>query len=119
MEYKYRNGLGEIRVIDILDWYDRPIIFSCKDDKEQDYIAILVDETKVSEVFLFVPLSFKRKKEIESGRVNVRNMILNVEGGFIWEVHEPFGDNKVGRKIKRMVSSLKEEELPSENFFLY
>lgn len=45
--------LGKLQYLKIYDYYDFPILFSCKNEKGEVYLGIWVDEINSGHVFLF------------------------------------------------------------------
>jgi len=45
--------LGNLEYLEIYDYYDFPILFSCKNERDEVYLAICVDEINSGHIFLF------------------------------------------------------------------
>lgn len=45
--------LGKLEYVEIYDYYDFPILFSCKNEKDEVYLGIYVDRINSGDVFLF------------------------------------------------------------------
>jgi len=45
--------LGKLEYLEIYDYYDFPILFSCKNERDEVYLAICVDEKESNHIFLF------------------------------------------------------------------
>jgi len=45
--------LGKLEYLEIYDYYDIPILFSCKNERGEVYLAICVDKINSGHVFLF------------------------------------------------------------------
>lgn len=48
--------LGNLEYLEIYDYYDFPIFFSCKNEKDEVYLGIWVDEINSGHVFLFAKI---------------------------------------------------------------
>lgn len=48
--------LGELETVTVYNYCDFPMLFSCKNEKNEFYLAILVDEIDFSRVFLYAKI---------------------------------------------------------------
>ena len=113
----FKTPLGEMKVVDVLLYYDRPFIFHCKDIVDSQYIVHLIDDDDDGEHWFMVPSSSYRIECVRIGKISLRDSILFAEHGWIWEVTTPYNGD-LGKKIKRLCASLGENDLPDEDLIL-
>lgn len=110
----FKSPLGELKVKEMLLYYDRPFIFYCEDDVGTCYIAHLVDDDENGECWFLVPSSRLRVEHLRCGKITLRQSILNAEPGWIWQITTPY-DGSEGLLEKRECKNLDERDLPAED----
>ncbi|MEW9122033.1 MAG: DUF6575 domain-containing protein [Thermotaleaceae bacterium] len=113
----FTTPLGEMKIVEHYLFYDRPFIFLCEDKVSNKFVVHLVDDDERSEKWFFVPTSNLRVEAVRTGRISLRDSIINAETGVIWEVTTPF-DGSEGSALIRNCSSLTETDLPGPNAVL-
>jgi len=78
--------LGKLELIEVYEYYDTPCLFSCRNASGHLFIAILFDQTKKNEKWLYASMSQRRFENIRAGLIDIRNAFFNSEDGFIYEV---------------------------------
>lgn len=107
----FRTPLGNMKILEMFLYYDRPFIFLCEDDIGTKYIVHLIDEDDVGERWFLVPSSDIRVEYVRTGRITLRNSIIQAEGGWIWEVITPY-DSSEGDFFKKECSIIIDLDLP-------
>lgn len=107
----FHTPAGNMRVLNVLLYYDGPALFSCEDPSGQKYIVFLVEETEEGERWFLVPVSNARLERIRAGELGLRECVQNPEGGFLLDVFVSLDGSRGGVRI-RDASTLQEHELP-------
>jgi Family of unknown function (DUF6575) len=103
--------LGLIEVLDVYVEHDGPRLFSCKDSRGQSYVAVWVDESDSSDVWLYAAVSRSRLNALEADTVDLRSIFSETESGKVLQV-TTFHDQ--GSPLEEPVncSEIPEEWLP-------
>ncbi|MEH2295073.1 DUF6575 domain-containing protein [Nostoc sp.] len=120
-----RTILGYLEIIEVYDFYDKPVLFSCKNKSGLIFIVLCVDDSDLSEIWLYAPISSFRFNDIVQGRVELRDIFINAEDGFVYQVEVPY-ENASNAIVKTVdYNEIPDEYLPelgqviqSENNFL-
>lgn len=80
------RSLEELETIEEYDYFNRPLLFSCRNSAGQIFFAIWVKETKDFELYLCVPMSQQRFEYVDKGTIDIRDAFLKSESGFVYEV---------------------------------
>ena len=86
--------LGELEIVEVYDYYNFPLLFSCKNDTGKKYIAFIADELSGHEMWLYVEVSFKRLDMIKSGSVSLHDTFSKPEKGRLLKAMIPHYNNK-------------------------
>ena len=91
--------LGELEIVEIYDYYNVPILFSCRNSASHLYIVIFADHLPEYEMWLYAEVSLTRLNLIRSGVVNL---------------HDAFSKPEMGRLLKAMIPHSNSAEFNSE-----
>lgn len=91
--------LGELEIVEIYDYFNVPILFSCRNSVSHLYIVIFADHSPEYETWLYVEVSLMRLNLIRSGKVNL---------------HDAFAKPEMGRLLKAMIPHSSSAEFNSE-----
>ena len=108
--------LGDLEIIEVYEFYDKPCLFSCENKSGQVFLALWIDETLDSDSWLYVPTSSKRFQEIASGRVELREAYVQAEDNFVIEVTIPQNGN--AQVMRLQCENIGEDKLPEKGEFL-
>lgn len=78
--------LGKLELIEVYEYYDTPCLFSCRNASGHLFIAILFEQTKQLEKWLYTSMSQRRFENIRAGLIDIRDAFLTSEDGFVYEV---------------------------------
>lgn len=78
--------LGKLEIIEVYEYYDTPCLFSCRNASGHLFVAILTDQTKKFERWLYVSMSKRRFENIRASSIDIRDAFLKSEDGFVYEV---------------------------------
>ena len=91
--------LGELEIVEVYDYFNVPILFSCRNSVSHLYIVLFADHSPEYETWLYVEVSLTRLNLIRSGKVNL---------------HDAFAKPEMGRLLKAMIPHSNSAELGSE-----
>lgn len=111
------QSLGNLEIIDIYVYYDKPHLFSCKNKTGQRYLAICSDEDDDSERWLYVPISSKKLRKVKTGQITVYSAFKEPEDGTLFDVRIYFSNNMDSAEIIKP-EALDDSDLPDKDTFL-
>lgn len=75
------HRLGRLRLGEVFDYYDYPVLFTVVDDLNHSYLALSVFSDQHGDAFLYVPQSAERHAATRSGLVSLRDAFAHPETG--------------------------------------
>jgi hypothetical protein len=78
------TALGELVLVESYEFYDRPLLFSCRNAADQFFLALLIEEEKDHDRWLLVPLSRSRLLDVRVGEDDLYNTFSRPESGHAW-----------------------------------
>jgi len=111
------TSLGNLEIIEVYEYYDKPCLFSCRNAAGQIFLAVWVDETPDADKWLYVAMSSRRFEYIRSGGIDLHDAFLTAEDGFVFEIIISHNDTPAEVRI---ISGerLDEDSLPMPGEFL-
>lgn len=103
--------LGKLEMVEVFEYYDRPVLFACRNAVDTLYLVVLEDEDDESETWLYVAVSPIRFDHIRSGAIDLKKAFVDAENGVVFKVRSPFGKN-VSEIDLVDATSLSDEDLP-------
>ncbi len=85
--------LGELDIVEIYEYCDRPLLFSCKNKVSQLYVAFFAKNTPDDETWLYVEISPARHKDIRSGKIDFHKVFAEPEMERIFKAMIPHDVN--------------------------
>ena len=85
--------LGKLEIIEVYDFYDKPSLFSCKNQSGQIFIVVWIDSSENSDIWLYAPVSLIKFKAIRKGKIDLREIFSNSEDAFVYKVVIPYREN--------------------------
>lgn len=73
------RDLGKLEIVEIYDYFNMPILFSCQDYASTYYMVLFADHLPTHEMWLYAQVSLKRLNFIRSGLVSVHDAFANPE----------------------------------------
>jgi len=113
----FHTPAGNMRVLNVLLYYDGPALFSCEDLTGQKYVAFLVEESDEGDRWFLVPISNGRLEQIRAGKLGLRECVQHPEDGFLLDVFVS-PDGSEGGVHVRDASTLQDHELPGPQVVL-
>ncbi|MEH2391956.1 MAG: DUF6575 domain-containing protein [Nostoc sp.] len=107
-----RTILGQLEIIEVYDFYDKPVLFSCKNKSGLIFIVLCVDSSEFAEIWLYASMSLSRFQSVVQGGVDLRDIFINTEDAFVYQVEIPYEDdlNAVVKTID--CNEIQDEYLP-------
>lgn len=113
MEF-FKTPLGQMKVLEIYLYYDRPFIFLCEDNIGTKYMVYFIDEIELGERWFLVPSSENRIEYVRLGKITLRKSIKNAEQGWVLELFIPYDELAAEKITKRNCSDIEDLDLPAE-----
>ncbi|MBD2566646.1 DUF6575 domain-containing protein [Anabaena lutea] len=104
-----RTILGQLAIIEVYDFYDKPVLFSCKNKSGLTFIVVCVDSSDLAEVWLYAPVSSSRFQSVIKGEVELRHIFAETEDAFVYQVEIPYED-----EINVIVKNVECDEIPDD-----
>jgi hypothetical protein len=111
------TSLGNLEIIEVYEYYDKPCLFSCRNAAGQIFLAVWVDETPDADKWLYVAMSSRRFEYIRSGGIDLHDAFLTAEDGFVFEIIISHNDTPAEVRIIPG-ERLDEDSLPMPGEFL-
>lgn len=86
------SELGRLEIVEVYDYYDQPILFSCKNAAGHLYLVVAADENDRHEIWLYAGISTERLNLIRSGAIDLHDAFAEPEAGFLLQVIVPYND---------------------------
>ena len=106
-------GLGRLEIVEIYDYYDQPILFSCKNAAGHLYLVVAADENDQHEIWLYAGVSTERLNLVRSGAIDLHDAFAKPEGGFLLQATVPYEDQIPLRIEPIQPNPISEDMLPT------
>ena len=84
--------LGKLELIEVYEFYDQPILFSCRNASDAIFIGVFADEDDNFETWLYIGVSLQRFQRIRSGAIDLHDAFAEVEDGVIFQIKVPYDE---------------------------
>lgn len=84
--------LGRLEIVETFEYYDQPVLFSCKNASGHFYLVVAADENEHHETWLYAGVSEERLKLIRSGTIDLHDAFAAPEDGFLVQARVPYDD---------------------------
>ncbi|MFM6037312.1 MAG: DUF6575 domain-containing protein [Sphaerospermopsis kisseleviana] len=101
--------LKKLEIIEVYAFYDKPVLFSCKNQFGLVFIAIFVNSSEFAETWLYASVSLSRFQSVTKADMKIRHIFTETENGFVYQVEIPNGGEK-----KAIVTNVKCSEIPDD-----
>lgn len=106
-------GLGRLEIVETYEYYDQPVLFSCKNAAGHLYFAVAADENDQYETWLYAGVSTERLNFIRSGTIDLHDAFADTEDGCLFRVRFPY-DSQIIPQIESVQSNqISEDMLPT------
>lgn len=79
-------GLGDLELVEVYEFFDEPVLYTCKDATDRYLLAVLAVDDGQRKVWLGAPMSLRRFQQVRSGGMGLREAFRSVEGASLVEV---------------------------------
>ena len=109
--------LGKLEIVEIFDYYDEPVLFSCKNVEGDLYLVVAADENDQYETWLYAQVSSDRLNLIQTDTIDLHDAFANTEDGRLLQVKFPY--DKSGPESEFVQSDqVPDEMLPESGEYL-
>ena len=111
-------NLEQLEILQIFINYNEPCLFSCEDKRKQIYLAVFVEETDISKIWLYTPISRVRYKAMKNSQLDLYNSFKFAKEGISYLVDVP--TNSLQNTTIKTISSayIPDSILPTKNIFI-
>ncbi len=110
--------LGKLEMVEVYNYYDIPILFSCKNAASQLYIVFFADRLPDHDVWLYAEVSIARLNLIRAGKIDLFDTFSKPEMDRLLKVIIPTNNSVVFSSEFILPSELSEDILPPVNDYL-
>ena len=105
------STLGRLESLETFEYYDQPVLFSCKNAAGHLYLVVAADENEQNETWLYAGVSEERLNLIRSGAIDLHDAFADPEDGFLVQAIVPY-DNQTEIQI----DSIPPDQFPEDMF---
>ena len=109
--------LGRLEIVEIYDYYNQPVLFSCKDADGNLYLVVAADENDEYETWLYANISIDRLKLIHSDKIDLYHAFADTEDGYVLEVKFPYNNTTPSAEFLKS-NQISEDMLPDSGEYL-
>ena len=80
------SQLGRLEYLEIFTYYDRPCLFSCRNEARQIYLAVWVDEVNTHNRWIYAPISPYGLDRLKKSCVDIRSAFTHTCSGYVYDV---------------------------------
>lgn len=107
--------LGELTLVQVLEYYDFPRLFTCRSVTGQYYVAISTFDDDSESQWIYLPISSLRLGAVLAGGMSLRHAYLQPEGGYLIRLASFPGDRKPDVSFI-LPEQVPEDDLPSPDY---
>ena len=85
--------LGKLEIVEVYEYYDQPVLYSCKNAMGHFYLVVAADEDDQYLTWLCAAVSTDRLNRIRSGRVDLHDAFAHPESGYVVQVKVPYDEH--------------------------
>lgn len=109
--------LGRLEIVEIFDYYDEPVLFSCKNAEGDLYLVVAADENEQYETWLYAQVSSDRLNLIETDTIDLHDAFAATEDGWLLQVKFPY-DKSLPESEFVQSDQIPDEMLPEPGEYL-
>jgi hypothetical protein len=109
---------GNLKLLEVYEFYDVPVLLSCRAPTGTIYLAVAVKDSRDSEDWLYVAMSHDRFVHVRSGGIDLRSAFTAPEDEVTFLVTIPHDEN-VEATVKALTPPIPEALLPAAGEFLH
>jgi len=104
--------IGPVEIIEVYEFYDEPVLFSCKDRTDLIYLAVQSEHTKDHRTWILTALSSRRFERLRAGDEDLHAAFAAAERGQVYRTTILLSDGRPPTVEWVAVSDLTAKELP-------
>ena len=104
--------LGKLELIEVYEFYDQPILFSCRNASDAIFMGVFADEDDNFETWLYAGVSPHRFNHIRSGAIDLHDAFSGVEDGVIFQIQIPHNNGQMPVSTSVSASQISDDMLP-------
>jgi hypothetical protein len=112
--HKNFTTFGKLILVEILDFYDRPLLVVVKNRLDHHFLAIMIDQSVTDESWIYIPISQLRLKQVTIGNIPLRDAFINSESGVAYFVRLPFDEAMQAQVDDKLAVDIPIDLLPPE-----
>ncbi len=85
--------LGKLEIIEVYEYYDQPVLYSCKNASGHFYLVVAATEDAQFLTWLCVAASTERLNLIRSGKIDLHDAFVNSENPYAIQVRVPYEEH--------------------------
>nr|WP_302597398.1 DUF6575 domain-containing protein [uncultured Cellulosilyticum sp.] len=109
--------LGNIYIDEVFEFYDEPVLFSCKNVFGNIFLTVLIDFEDDYKQWLYLPISQARLIQAKKQLIDLHDLFCQPEDDLLWKVLEVRGE-KICKAQQISKNDLQEDDLPDKNTFI-
>ena len=86
-------GLGKLEIVEIYEYYDQPVLYSCKNASGHFYLVVAAAEDAQFLTWLCVAASTERLNLIRSGKIDLHDAFVDSENPYAIQVRVPYEEH--------------------------
>jgi hypothetical protein len=112
------TSLGKLELIEVYEFYDEPILFSCRNASDAIFMAVFADEGDDFETWLYVGVSRRRFERIRSGAIDLHDAFSEAEDGIVFQIQIPYDESAQAPIIPIPSGAIDKDMLPLPGEFI-
>lgn len=89
--FPYHSAFGHLLFINVRDYYDFPLLYTCVNERRQFFVGLWVDTYRHGDIWLLVRISPQRLEHLTCQGIELRELFLEPEFGTVLKVVEDYG----------------------------
>jgi Family of unknown function (DUF6575) len=106
--------IGDVDLVEVYEFCDEPVLFSCGDRTDLLYLAVLSNETASHKTWLLPALSARRFSQLRAGVLDLHSAFADAERGQVYRARLPRTPDAIPTVEWVSSADLSKEELPVE-----
>ena len=82
--------LGKLEIVEVYEYYDQPVLYSCKNTTGFFYLVVAADEDDQYSTWLCAAVSTERLNRIRSGKIDLHDAFAHAENTYLIQVKVPY-----------------------------
>lgn len=101
--------LGKLEIVEIYEYYDQPVLYSCKNASGHFYLVVAAAEDDQYLTWLCAAVSTKRLNLIRSGKIDLHDAFADSENPYVTQVRVPYD-----KHASVLTDSIQSNQIPAD-----